>query len=94
MGLLLWCTFEKPLASSRSVTALTRFESIGPQNTAKNLAEPKDRVAMYAGNCKPSIFLAADWALSSRSKRPTHRYMELVITEFAPSPFEEFGVAA
>src|SRR5580658_8105321 len=49
---------------------------------------------MDAGNCRSSSFFAAACALSSRSNRPTHMYMELVITGFEPGDFAEFVVPA
>src|SRR5580658_1150079 len=44
---------------------------------------------MDAGSCRSSTFFAAACALSSRSNRPTHTYMELVITELEPGDFAE-----
>src|SRR5271156_7083995 len=49
---------------------------------------------MDAGNCRSSTFFAAACALSSRSNRPTHTYMELVITESEPGDFVEFAAPA
>src|SRR5271156_5601758 len=49
---------------------------------------------MDAGSCRSSTFFAAACALSSRSNRPTHTYMELVITELDPADFAEFAASA
>src|SRR5580658_2672276 len=49
---------------------------------------------MDAGSCRSSTFFAAACALSSRSNRPTHTYMELVITGFEPGAFAEFAPPA
>src|SRR5271156_2697885 len=49
---------------------------------------------MDAGNCRSSTFFAAACALSSRSNRPTHTYMEFVITESEPGDFVEFAAPA
>ena len=88
MGLVNARTFENPLASSLSVTGPTLLASIGPQKTAKNFPWPRFRGTISAGRCRSSIFFDAACALSSRSNRPTNKYIELVITALEPRLFE------